>query len=376
MCMLEIKAGSLSCHFTLDDLSTGEKLDGVLSARAFVGWYNGMPAQSELHPDLSTDTAIVIGHGNVAVDVARILLSPYDILKHTDICSYALEALKNSQIRKVVVAGRRGPLEAAFTIKEIRELIKLPECKTIFKQADLQHVKEEISNLPRQKKRIVELMCKTAFDEPTSEDSVKRNALYPTFFRSPVEILEKNSKVSGVLFEINKLVTSEDGSQKALGTGEYEEIKCGLVLRSIGYKSVRVDEGIPFDSKMGVIPNKDGRVIECAGSDDIVEGLYCSGWIKHGPVGVILTTMTEAKATGSVIAQDIKDAKLSLKGAETHDINKFLESKGVDAVTYVDWERIDQEETRRGIEKKKPREKIVSKEEMLDVVIKSRHESE
>ena len=138
-----------------------------------------MPAQSELYPDLSADTAVVIGHGNVAVDVARILLSPYDILKHTDICSYALEALKNSQIKKVVLAGRRGPLEAAFTIKEIRELIKLPECRTIFRHEDLQQMKEEIPNLPRQKKRIVELMCKTAFDEPCPEDLVKRNTLFP-----------------------------------------------------------------------------------------------------------------------------------------------------------------------------------------------------
>ena len=329
-----------------------------------------MPAHKSLDPNLLTDTAVVIGHGNVAIDVARILLSPYDKLKYTDICNHALDVLKKSTVRSVFMAGRRGPLEAAFTIKEIRELINLPDCRTIFKQDDFHHVQEVLPTLPRQKKRLTELMFKTAFNEPNQEDLKKINKLYPIFFRSPVEILGKGTKVAGVKFEINKLVVSDDGSNRAVGTGQFEEVECGLVLRSIGYRSIKVDEGIPFDSKMGFIPNKDGRVVEEAGSDKVIKGLYCSGWVKHGPVGVILTTMIESKATGTAIVEDFKNESITLKGLSDSDLESFLASKGVRPLTYIDWQKIDEEETRRGAEMKKPREKIVSENEMIDVAMK------
>lgn len=345
---------------------TGEDLKGVVSARSFVGWYNGMPAQRELKPCLKGKTAVVIGHGNVALDVARILLSPYDIIKHTDICKYASDALRTSEIQNVVVAGRRGPLEASFTIKEIREMINLPDCQTTFRPEDFIQAKEVLPSLPRPKKRITELMCKTAFQDP--EDFGKINSFRPIFFRSPVEI-QGSDEVSGVKFEINKLVTSEDGSQKAIGTGEFEEIECNLILRSIGYKSIKVDEGIPFDNRMGVIPNIDGRVTVEPNADEILKGLYCSGWVKHGPVGVILTTMTEAKATANVISEDFKNAD-AVKAASKSDIDNYLASKGVKPVSFIDWQKIDAEETRRGLELQKPREKIVSEMEMLDVVKK------
>ncbi len=328
-----------------------------------------MPAQRNLNPDLDGRTAIVIGHGNVALDVARILISPYNIIKHTDICDYALESLKASRIRNVIVAGRRGPLEASFTIKEMREMINLPNCRTLFRKEDFSHV-TNFADIPRPKKRIMELMHKNAFKDEQNEDSLKENEFRPVFFRSPVEILSKRDKVCGVKFEVNKLLTSEDGSQKAVGTGQYESMECDLVLRSIGYKSVKVDDGIPFDNRMGIIPNKDGRVVEAAGSDTIVKGLYCSGWVKHGPVGVILTTMTEAKSTANMIAQDLKD-KTQTKAATIADVNLFLQERGVRPVSFIDWEKIDAEETRRGQEQQKPREKIVSETEMLNVALKN-----
>jgi len=351
---------------------SGEELDGVLSARAFVGWYNGMPAHKDLNPNLSTETAVVVGHGNVAIDVARILLSPFDSLKYTDICSHALDVLQKSSIRNVLVAGRRGPLEAAFTIKEIRELINLPECRTMFRKDDFDHARQVVSTLPRPKKRLIELMCKTAFSDPTQEDLEKKNKLFPVFFRSPVEILGNGNKVTGVVFEINELRKSDDGSTRAVGTGKFEEVECGLVLRSIGYRSIKVDDGIPFDSKMGFIPNNDGRVVEEAGSNKVIKGLYCSGWVKHGPVGVILTTMVESKATGNVIVEDLKDENVNLKGLSDSDLHSFLESKGVKPLTYIDWQKIDEEETKRGAEVKKPREKIVSENEMIDVALKNK----
>ena len=343
----------------------------MISARSFVGWYNGMPAHRTLNPHLSTDTAVIIGHGNVAIDVARILLSPYDILKHTDICIHALDALQKSSVKQVVLAGRRGPLEAAFTIKEIRELINLPNCRTIFKQDDFQYAREVLPTLPRPKKRLIELLCKTASSSSTQGDLEKINKLHPVFLRSPVEILSNGSKVAGVKFEINKLVLSDDGSNKAVGTGQFEEVECGLVLRSIGYRSVKVDEGIPFDFKMGFIPNNSGRIVEEAGSEKVVNGLYCSGWVKHGPVGVILTTMVESKATGNSIVEDIKNGIIGGKGLSDSDLQSFLSSRGVKPLTYVDWKKIDEEETRRGVEMKKPREKIVSESEMIEFALKN-----
>lgn len=333
-----------------------------------------MPAHTDLNPDLSAHTAVVIGHGNVAIDVARILLSPFDTLRHTDICKHALDVLERSNIKSVFLAGRRGPLEAAFTIKEVRELINLPGCRTIFKPDDFHHAKEVLPNLPRQKKRLVELMCKTAFGEPTDVDLKKNNKLYPLFFRSPVEILSSGSKVTGIRFEINKLVVSDDGSTQAVGTGNFEEVNCGLVLRSIGYRSIQVDKGIPFDSRMGFIPNIDGRIVEEAGSDKIIKGLYCSGWVKHGPVGVILTTMTEAKTTGNMIAEDIKNLGDDIKGLTESDLDNFFVKRGVKPLTYIDWQKIDEEETKRGAMLKKPREKIVSEKEMIDVALKKKNE--
>ena len=204
----------------------------------------------------------------------------------------------------------------------------------------------------------------------SQDDLEVKNKLYPLFFRSPVEILAKGSNVAGVKFEINKLVVADDGSKKAVGTGQFEEVECGLVLRSIGYRSIRVDEGIPFDSRMGFIPNIDGRVVEEAGSDKVIQGLYCSGWVKHGPVGVILTTMTEAKTTGNMIAEDFKNESVIIKGLSDGDLHSFLASKGVRPLTYIDWQKIDEEETKRGAEMKKPREKIVSEKEMIDVALK------
>ena len=359
--------------FLFENLFLGEDLDGVLSARAFVGWYNGMPAHANLNPDLSGQTAVIIGHGNVAIDVGRILLSQYDILQHTDICNYALDALKLSKVNNVYVAGRRGPLEASFTIKELREMINLPGCRTVFKKEDFEQLKEDIPSLPRQKKRIMELMFKTANQKPVLENTAYLNKFQPLFFRSPVEILsDEKSKVKGVKFEVNRLAALEDGSQKSIGTGQFEEINCSLVIRSIGYRSIRVDEGIPFDARMGFIPNKNGRVVKEAGSDEVLKGLYCSGWVKHGPVGVILTTMAEAKTTGNLIAEDINSNLLDGKGLTNSEVDSFLKSKNIEPLTYVDWERIDEEETKRGAELKKPREKIVSEKEMIEIASKTR----
>jgi len=344
----------------------GEDSKGLLAARSFVGWYNGLPAHADLTPNLDCDTAIIVGQGNVALDVARILLAPISMLKHTDICEHAIEALRNSRIKNVHIIGRRSPLEVAFTIKELREQIKLPNCKPVFNQEHFKELKEEIRNVPRHRKRLMELMYKTAMEPPSlnSEGEVKK--WYLDFLKSPVEVLnDGHNNVRALRMEQNQLVQGDKGVNRAIGTGKMVDLSCGLILRSIGYKSIRVEDGIPFDTRLGVIPNIDGRVVSEAGSKQLVKGLYCSGWVKHGPVGVIATTMNESYATAQNIVHDLQSDDKVLN--DSFDVEQVMNDRGIGFVSFENYEKINSEEIWRGLKCDKPREKITSSQEMLDV---------
>lgn len=346
----------------------GEKANGVQAARTFVGWYNGLPAHADLNPNLNCEKAVIIGQGNVALDVARMLLAPHKLLQNTDISAHALEAIKNSSIKHVHIIGRRGPLDVSFTIKELRELIRLEEIKSAFHSDDFVHIKPIIKDLPRQRRRLIDLMCTTALSPPKIDSYTKQWEL--DFFRSPVQILtDSSNNVSGIKLEKNRLMEKDDGSgTAAVGTGEFEELECGLVLRSIGYKSIHIEKGIPFDVKLGVIPNIGGRVVQEPSSKDIVKGLYCSGWVKHGPVGVIVTTMNQAFATAENIVEDMKNR--SIGSSPGTDIQSLFSERGVNFVSFSDYENIDKEEMFRGQQYDKPREKIISTTEMLNVALK------
>lgn len=349
----------------------GEDAKSVISARSFVGWYNGLPAHAELDPDLNCETVVVIGHGNVALDVARILLAPQKLLEHTDICQHALEALQKSSIKRVILAGRRGPFEVSFTIKELREMIRLEGTKPNLHSEDFKHVRAKIPEIARQRRRLMELMCQTALDEPKEKDRLRyENATREwglEFLVSPSEVLiDGDNKVTGVRFQKNELVKDEDGSQVAKATDKFIDIECGMVLRSIGYKSIPLQEGVPFDVRLGVIPNINGRVVEAAGSKNIVKGLYCSGWVKHGPVGVIVTTMNEAFDTADTIVKDLHSDFIG-SDQKIEDISNVLEERGINYISYEDYQRIDIEELWRGKQSHKPREKIVSTNEMLNI---------
>lgn len=346
----------------------GEEGKGLIAARSFVGWYNGLPAHVSLSPNFDCETAVIVGHGNVALDVARILLAPLKLLQHTDICQHAIDALQNNKIKRVILLGRRGAIEVAFTIKELREMIRLEGTKPVFHSDDFKGVRELIPELPRPRRRLVELMCKTALDEPSAKEKTQyENASTEwqlDFFSSPSEILlDHSNQVTGIRVEKNELIENNDGRMVAKGTGQTYDIECGMVLRSIGYKSIPLQEGVPFDHKMGVIPNIEGRVVEEAGSRQFVKGLYCSGWVKHGPVGVIVTTMNEAFATAEKIVEDLHSSNVNEGTSE--DVGDVLRDKGVDYVTYDDYLRIDQEELWRGKQSSKPREKMTSTTEML-----------
>ncbi|XP_016788378.3 NADPH:adrenodoxin oxidoreductase, mitochondrial isoform X5 [Pan troglodytes] len=288
----------------------GEELPGVCSARAFVGWYNGLPENQELEPDLSCDTAVILGQGNVALDVARILLTPPEHLEalllcqRTDITKAALGVLRQSRVKTVWLVGRRGPLQVAFTIKELREMIQLPGARPILDPVDFLGLQDKIKEVPRPRKRLTELLLRTATEKPGPEEAARQasasRAWGLRFFRSPQQVLPSpdGRRAAGVRLAVTRL-EGVDEATRAVPTGDMEDLPCGLVLSSIGYKSRPVDPSVPFDSKLGVIPNVEGRVMD-------VPGLYCSGWVKRGPTGVIATTMTDSFLTGQMLLQDLK----------------------------------------------------------------------
>lgn len=348
----------------------GEDLAGVYSAKDFVGWYNGLPSCRELNPDLSCETAVIVGQGNVALDIARVLLSDIDMLKKTDITQLALEGLAESKVRRVLMVGRRGPVQIACTIKELREMVNLPNTKPEMVAADFEGVTEALKDLPRPRKRLTELMLKTALDIPGEKEQEKRNKATRIwglrFFRSPVEILADpdNKKTAGIRLAVNKLEGSGERARAVL-SGEVEDMTCGLVISSIGYKSLLIDPSVPFDSHKAIVPNSMGRIQQAA-------GLYCSGWLKTGPTGVIATTMNNSFDTARSLVEDMDSGTLDVTAAKpgSQSISALLEKRGVKPVTFSDWEKIDSVEMKRGEATGKPREKLLTVEEMLKVARK------
>ncbi|XP_040923010.1 NADPH:adrenodoxin oxidoreductase, mitochondrial [Toxotes jaculatrix] len=345
----------------------GEDLAGVYSAKDFVGWYNGLPSCRELSPNLSCETAVILGQGNVALDVARLLLSPVDILEKTDITQPALGALSKSQVRRVLIVGRRGPIQVACTIKELREMVNLPDTKPEMAVADFEGITEALKDLPRPRKRLTELLLKTALETPGEKEQERRSKASRSwgfrFFRSPVEVLAdpERKRTAGIRLAVNRLEGSGEGAQAVL-TGEVEDVACGLVISSIGYKSLPIDPSVPFDSRKAIVPNTMGRVQQAA-------GLYCSGWLKTGPTGVIATTMNNSFDTARSLVEDMESGALDVSAAKpgSQIISALLEERGVKPVTFSDWEKIDSVEMKRGEAAGKPREKLLTVEEMLQV---------
>ncbi|XP_034415310.1 NADPH:adrenodoxin oxidoreductase, mitochondrial [Cyclopterus lumpus] len=345
----------------------GEDLAGVHAAKDFVGWYNGLPSCRQLRPDLSSETAVILGQGNVALDVARVLLSPLDILKMTDITQPALEALAESQVRRVLIVGRRGPVQVACTVKEVREMVNLPNARPEMVGADFEGVAEALKDLPRPRKRLTELMLKTALEVPGEKEQQRRSEASHAwgfrFFRSPVEILAdpERSRTAGIRLAVNRLEGSGEGARAVL-TGEVEDVTCGLVISSIGYKSLPIDPSLPFDSRKAIVLNNMGRVQRAA-------GLYCSGWLKTGPTGVIATTMNNSFDTARSLVEDMDLGTLDVSVVKpgSQSVAALLEKRGVKPVTFSDWEKIDRVELSRGEAVGKPREKLLTVEEMLQV---------
>ncbi|KAF2842590.1 nucleotide-binding domain-containing protein [Patellaria atrata CBS 101060] len=368
----------------------GEDLRGVYSARAFVGWYNGLPEFAGLNPNLEAgEEAIVIGQGNVAMDVARILLSSVDRLKDTDISEQALETLARNKITSVKIIGRRGPLQASFTIKEVRELINLPS--VYFEPVDSSLIPLEVTNLKgmekRRRTRILDLLQKRG---PTPMNAATRSwalkfFLRPNSFKSSSGDLANLCKVNFERTALEPNADPLDIAARIHGTGELHSLEASLAFLSIGYKAEPLpgldSVNVPFDTKKGIIPNDlYGRVISpLEGTGDLsaghVPGMYCAGWVKRGPTGVINTTMEDAFASAEVILRDWKEGVPFLNsgiggstGLGWEGLRKEVEGRGLRPVSWDDWMKIDRVENERGRERGKVREKFKTIKEMLEVL--------
>jgi NADPH-dependent glutamate synthase beta subunit-like oxidoreductase len=297
----------------------GDDKPGVLGVAAFVGWYNGHPDFADLKPELATETVAVIGIGNVAVDVARVLVKTPQEMAATDLTDYAAKAIQAAPIRHVRMFGRRGPSDARFTNVELREMGRLQDAAPVVDPAQLpDNVTGEHSERDL---RMIEKNLATLREFSTIEPGVRRKRVHFEFFANPVEILG-GARVEGVRLERTKV---EDG--RAVGTGLYFDVACGLVIPAIGYYSEPIPD-VPFDKKRGVVINVDGRV---------EPGLYAVGWIKRGPSGVIGTNKPDGDLAAEQIAADVgaggKPGRASFE--------RLLDARKLRAIGFADWKRIE-----------------------------------
>ncbi len=339
----------------------GEHLAGSHTATEFVGWYNGHPDYRDLTFDLSHETAVVIGQGNVAIDVCRLLAKTVDELKHSDIAQHALEVLANSRVRDIYMIGRRGAAQAKFTHQELRELGELADCEPVVDPDDLElnpASREELADRRnRANIKSYEVLQQFASRPPPTRG--RRCHLH--FLKSPVEFKGGGSLERVVL--VKNRLEGEPSHQVACPTDEMEELACGVLFRSIGYRGVAMP-GVPFDDRRGVFPNQDGRIVDGSG---VVPGMYVAGWIKRGPTGIIGTNRADSVATVQSLLDDLPKLDANKKpGAER--LEPLLAGRGVRVVSYADWQKIDAAEVRSGEARGKPREKFTRVAEMLAVL--------
>ena len=342
----------------------GEELQGCHSATEFVAWYNGHPDYRDRHFDLSQERVAVVGVGNVAVDVARILCRTVDELAKTDIADHALEALSHSRVREVYLLGRRGPAQAAFTNSEIKELAELADAEVVVQPQEVEL--DELSQAMLQRDpdpatiKKVEILRGYALQKPAG----KSRRLIIRFLVSPVAIIGDGAgRVVGMRLVKNVLYT-ENGTLRARPTDWFEELPVGLVFRSVGYRGVALP-GVPFDESWGIIPNQQGRVIEPDTEAPRV-GEYVTGWIKRGPKGLIGTNKSDAAETVVCMVEDWqKDLTLNPSWPEAAAVEALVRQRQPHYFTYADWQRLDELEVARGKAVGRPRVKFTSVEEML-----------
>jgi ferredoxin/flavodoxin---NADP+ reductase len=345
----------------------GEDRPGSHAATEFVAWYNGHPEYADRRFDLSAERAVVIGNGNVAIDAARMLVLDPDELAPTDTADHAVAALTEAQVKEVVLLGRRGPAQAAFTNPELRELGELKRADVIVDPAEVELDAAsaawlESDDVDATARRNVEILRDYAQRAPTA----KSHRVVLRFLRSPVEILgDESGPVHGLRVVRNRVEPDASGALRAVATGEEEVIECGLVLRSIGYRG-RPLPGLPFDDRRGLIRNVGGRVTTEDG--DVLAGEYAVGWIKRGPSGVIGTNKKDASDTVARVLEDVEADRLNAPlDADADAVEAWLRESVPGFVSWSGWAAIDAHERARGEPQGRPRVKLVRVHEMLDV---------
>ncbi|MEK9564358.1 MAG: FAD-dependent oxidoreductase [Deltaproteobacteria bacterium] len=341
----------------------GETLKGSHAATEFVGWYNGHPDYRHHQFDLTSKRVAIIGMGNVAIDCARILCQDPENLAKTDIAQHALEALRQSQVEEVFLIGRRGPVQAAFTPAEVRELLHLPKVDAVMRASDLEldeHSKEELSKASRNTKLNMEIL-QQIHDQG---DRGNPRKLHLCFLISPTKI-EGSERVEGLELVHNEIV-KEGGVLKAKATDEVMHLNVDMVFRSIGYRGEAIS-GLPFDDRRGTIPNDQGQLLD--GVDGkLLNQEYTAGWIKRGPSGVIGTNKQDAMETVSRLKQNWQTSQTSQPKLVQDDLLDLLKQKKIQFVSFEDWKKLDKFELEQGQLIGKSRQKICEVEEMLDLI--------
>ncbi|MDQ3608507.1 MAG: FAD-dependent oxidoreductase [Actinomycetota bacterium] len=345
----------------------GEDLEGSYAATEFVAWYNAHPDFAGHEYDLSGGRAVVVGNGNVAIDVARMLVLTPDEVSGTDTADHAIEAFGDAGVDEVVLLGRRGPAQAAFTNPELRELGELTRADVIVDPADLvldadseAWLQSEDAHTTNRKN--VEILRDYAGREPKGHS----HRVVLRFLRSPLEVLgDEEGRVRGLRIGINRIERRDDGRLAAVPTGREEEMECGLVLRSIGYRGSPVCT-VPFDAERGLVRNDGGRVVDDEGEP--LPGEYATGWIKRGPSGVIGTNKKDSADTTAKLLCDREAGRLNVPSQTDPDaIEPWLRERAPGLGTWEDWEAIDAHETAAGEAKGRPRVKLVDRDEMARV---------
>ena len=336
----------------------GEDLPGSWSAFEFVAWYNGHPDFQDLPFDLDVERAVVIGNGNVALDVARMLALTAEELAPTDTTDQAIEAIKSARIAEIVILGRRGPAQAAFTPPELAEFGELAGADVVVDPAELELDAASATQVESDTRvqRNMEVLAGFASRQPTG----KQKTVQLRFAVSPVAI-HGDGRVEAVEIVHNRL-EERDGRVIAAPTDERETIPCGLVFRSVGYHGVALP-GVPFDEARGTIRNDCGRVLDDAGQP--LRGVYCAGWIKRGPTGIIGTNKKDAMETVQQLLEDARAGRLAHnENATVEAVDAVLEERGVRRVVYAGWLAIDTLERARGEPLGRPRVKVVTWDEL------------
>lgn len=342
----------------------GQDLDGSYSATEFVAWYNGHPHFADHEFDLDQESVAIIGIGNVAMDVARILCKTHDELAVTDIADHALEALSNSNVKHVYILGRRGPAQAAFTPPEIKEMGEFEDADVTVSKAEADVDAEDMAALEESNDK--NALKNVATIQEYSERSVegKSRLLTIRFLVSPTELIGEDGHVSAIRLVKNKLVR-EDGAVWPEATDEEEVIPVGMVFRSVGYLGQPLPN-IPYNEKKGTIRNEQGRVVDDGG--DPVTGLYTAGWIKRGPTGVIGTNKTCAQETVHCMVEDLRAGRLNMPAdPSVEGAMALVQARQADSISYDEWLNIDSVEVSRGEAAGRPRIKFTNIEEMVRV---------